>query len=665
MYEYQNSVLCIQGSWLIEQGILSESYYKQLCFRKQLEKINVGGNGRKALIKFDTIKQDIKAKIIAITGDPKETAKHITFTDYLKPDSVAIDFFNDYRLENGDGLPEKNIAEYCANADVLQAIDLILATTMSKRKALGSKVKPWEKIAAIVAQLQRGQWPHSLPANEKRLRDRYNAFKKEGYQSLVHKGFGHKNAEKISDEAKYWVLARWADRVNRCANYGQLLREYNAYAEQNEWKVLMSEQTLQNFLQDPKIEPMWHGHRFGELKSKEKYSYQHTTKLASIRDSLWYSDGTKLNYFYQDAQGKRQTCQVYEVIDSFSEVFLGYHISKSEDYDAQFNAYKMAIQTAGHKPYEIKYDNQGGTKKLEAQSFLGKISKINTNTQPYNGKSKTIESAFGRFQTQFLKQDWFFTGQNITATKSESKANMEFILKNSSSLPTLDEIKAVYAKRRQQWNEAPHPKTGVSRIEMYLNSENPATPAITVWEMIELFWIERDKPVTCTAQGISFTEKKIEYQYIVYDDERMPDIRWLRDNVDKKFVVKFNPDDMTLIYLFEKTPLGLRRVAAAETKVAVHRGVQEQEDWENEYIRKINEQNKVIRIEARDEMDAILAEHNRLPEDYGLKSPVLHGIESSRKKQSKKEKTTIGEYQKAISNVALTENTETDIYSIM
>ncbi len=91
---------------------------------------------------------------------------------------------------------------------------------------------------------------------------------------------------------------------------------------------------------------------------------------------------------------------------------------------------------------------------------MTKISRIQTATKPYNGKSKTIESAFGRFQSQFLKRDWFFTGQNITTKKAESKANMEFVLANTANLPTLDEVKEIYAQRRREWNEAPHHKTG-------------------------------------------------------------------------------------------------------------------------------------------------------------------------------------------------------------
>jgi len=667
MFEYYQNSLCVQASWILENELISLSNYCQLIKRKHLNVLQRGGNGRPALIEFDTIRKDIKEKIIALTGDPTEKAKHITFTDYLKTDHVADDFFNRHTLDNGEALPEKNKAEYKANAEVLNAIDHIMSSTMGKRKALGSKVKPWPKIAEVVALLPQHRWPHSLPSNEKRLRDKYNLYKKEGYASLIHKGFGHKNSEKLDDDAKRWVLARWADRVQRCPNYAQLLKEYNSIAEHHGWKPLKVELTLINFLTDPKIEPLWHGYRFGELKTKEKYTFQFSTKLPGMRDSLWYSDGTKLNYYYQE-NGKMQTCNVYEVFDAYSEVFLGYHISKSEDYEAQYQAYKMALQIAGHKPYEVKYDNQGGHKKLENNSFLGKISRISSNTAPHNGKSKTIENAFYRFQAQFLKKDWFFTGQNITTKKDESRANMETILRNAASLPTLDEVKKVYDQRRKEWNEAPHPKTGVSRIEMYLNSENPASQPVTIWDMISMFWIQRDKPVTCNAYGISFIEKGQKYTYMRYKEDRMPDFTWLGENIDRKFVVKYDPDDMTTIQLYVDTPLGLRSAGGAELKIEIHRARQEQEAFEAQYINNIIEANKTQRIERRDKMEEILIEHGRATEDYGLRSPLLAGVNSSKAKQKavKKETTTIGQYQKALSEAVETEiATEVDIYKLM
>ena len=117
------------------------------------------------------------------------------------------------------------------------------------------------------------------------------------------------------------------------------------------------------------------------------------------------------------------------------------------------------MKTSGHKPYEIRFDNQGGHGKLKNGHFFEQMAHLAIATQPYNGKSKTIESIFGRFQSGYLHRDWFFTGQNITAKKAESRQNMEFILKNAVSLPTLEAIKRVYVQRRMEWNEATHPLT--------------------------------------------------------------------------------------------------------------------------------------------------------------------------------------------------------------
>lgn len=665
MYELFNNTVCVPSAFLFENGIVNMDHYNKLCQRKHLTRIGPrGGNGRTSRIEVSSMRKDIKFKVVEILGDPDANAKNITFTDFVLTDQQAVEFFNHHTLDNNEPLPEPKIKEYSANAAVLNAITTIMATAMGKRKALGSKVKPWEKLAIVVSEIPKHKWPHSLPSNHRSLQRKYNDYRANGYESLIHKLFSQKNAEKINDDAKSYVLARWSDRVRKCANYAQLLSEYNSMAIDQNWKQLKSEQSLMNFLQDPKIEPLWYGHRFGELKSKEKFNYQHSTIISSMRDSLWYSDGTKLNYYYQDENGKMQTVQVYEVFDTYSEVFLGYHISNTENYEAQYYAFKMALQIAGHKPFEIKFDNQGGTKKLQANSFLGKLARLTSNTQPYNGKSKTIESAFGRFQSQFLKQDWFFSGQNITATKLESKANMEMILANASSLPSLQEIKEVYRKRREEWNAAPHPKTGVSRLEMYLSSQNPATPEVSIWDMIDMFWITREKQVTCNAYGISFTDNKVDYSFMVYDENRNPDVRWLRDNIDKKFTIKYDPDDMSLIQLYEKTPLGLKKAATAETKIEIHRNRQEQEDWEASYYTQINNSLKVLRQEDRDFTDNNLTKHGMHPENYGLVAPVLKGIESSRKQKGKTEKNDIGSYQKIESNAVLAgiEN-DTDIFN--
>ena len=666
MFEYStNNILCIQASWLYDVAkIISYANYKQKCKRQQFQKIQTGGNGRCALICWETFPEPYKQQVLKIVGcSPYELVKKNKLIDLLELDVKAKEFFQSYTFEKGDqdlSIPEARQNEYIANASIFKVVLEIVQNKTLKRKALGgsTKVKLWQSIADAVAKLPKHIWAHNLPTNPRSFRNKINLFKKEGYISLIHKGYSNTNSEKINDAAKMWLLSRWADRVQKVANITQLFNEYNEQAKITDWKRLKEPKSIYNFLHSEDIQPMWYAHRFGELKAKEKFVYQHKTKLPSFRDSLWYSDGTKLNYYYLDADGKIATCQVYEVMDAFSEVFLGYHISKTENYEAQYFAYKMAAKVSGFRPYQISFDNQGGHKKLQSINFLNNLSRLSIKTQPYNGKSKTIESAFGRFQQQFMKKDWFFTGQNITTSKKESKANMEFILANKANLPTLNDIKEVYKKRREEWNAALHPQTRIPRIEMYFNSSNPQSAALTLADLVDLFWIERQKPVKASAFGITFQENKIKHTYMVHKDG-LPDVEWLARNIDKPFHIKFDPADMSMIYLYEKTNLGLRFITEATIKIEISRGQQEQEEWEAGFIAKVEAAKKAYRLKAVNQMDQILDDHQATPEHYGLNSPSIKGLQTSKaqksktkiiKKQKQTSKTDIAELLKVESN---------------
>lgn len=670
MFEYYQNTLCVQAGWLMNHGIISEPNYKYHKSAGNLKVVRRGCRTTPALVEYESILPRFQEKILQIVPDPHKTTKHIKFRDYLEQDPKAIQFFNDWTIPDGSALPNKNKQEYAANAAILNTIDFLINNKLAKRKALGTaKTKVWQKIINIIQDLPQHQWPHNLPKNERRLKDKFNLYKKEGYESLIHAGFCNKNSEKINDNAKMWLISRFADQVERVATIYQLWQEYNKRAKEEGWKRLKSDTPVYNFLHQEDIKPLWYGHRFGELKAKEKYTYHHKTKMPTMRDSLWYSDGTKLNFYYQDENGKMQTRNVYEVMDVFSETFLGYHVSKTEDYQAQYFAYKMAAKTAGHRPYQIGFDGQGGHKKLKSGEFLSKMARLSIKTQPYNGKSKTIENAFGRFQMQVMKKLWFFTGQNINAKRVESRQNMEFILANVENLPTLEEAIAAYEKCRLEWNEAPFQRTGKPRLEKYLASENPEAPELSMFDLVDLFWILRDKPSTYSASGISFKEKSDKYEYVVYDENRYVDMDFHRKSIDKKFHIKFDPEDMSLIYLYEKTPLGLRFVTAAETKTAVSRARQDINEFEDQYIKEMAKRNKEARVDMRDETERILEQFGATAEQRGLNRPLLKGIEKKKRgkkktKPAKTENNEIGVYQKELSNAVAGEDDE-DIYDIM
>lgn len=515
MFEWLDNILCVQAGWLYEEGnIMTENCYKKLTYRKAIQVLRRACKGRPALVAYESMPERYKSAIEAITGDPYKKVEENELLKYIKEDTAALTFYRKYRYGEDKALPDETIREYYANVQVMNAIGELLAMRKAMRSKLGrrSMADVWKKISQSVNSLPSRQYPCRLPENDRRLKEKFNDYRKEGYTLFIHKGFGNINTEKLNDQVKLWILSQWANNIDRITSERHLLDVYNEHAEEMQkkggedartWKPIRSEQTLHNFLFSDGIRNLWWGARYGELKSKEKFMYQHSTLMPTMRNSLWYSDGTKLNFFFRDDNGSISTMSVYEVMDVYSEVFVGYAFCETENYAAQREAFRRALLFAGEKPFQVTFDNQGGHKKMEATSFLSKLAHVAIRTKPYNGKSKTIEGAFGRFQQMLMKQKFFFTGQNVTAKSDESKANREFLLANKDNLPTLEEVKQIYLEYREKWNRGKHPKSseGLTRLEMYHNSRNDALVEIRREDMIDLFCVEHASPVRVTPGG--------------------------------------------------------------------------------------------------------------------------------------------------------------------
>lgn len=656
------NTLCVTGEELIlsesnPNGVVTKSNYDAWVRRRKVKKFSRSCFGQPVRITLDSVPAPYREAWIKKNCEgcaPETPSVKDGFTKQYETDAAAATFFKNYHVDygdkkNGTGLPDERQEEYVFNASVLNAVARALHANQTGRKKMRmpKELGFWESAAAAMRRFHDMGVMHTLPENPRRLRDRYVRYQKGGYETLIHKNYANANAVKITDEAGEWLVAQWMSQIERAtieqlhARYNEKALEMNEKAGREIWKMLNSSNSIRNYLYHPEVERIWHAARYGELSAKEKYSRQNRTILPSRRDSLWYSDGTKLNYFYLDEAGRTKTCNVYEVMDAYSECFLGYHISASEDYEAQYCAYRMAVKFSEHKPYEIRYDNQGGHKRLENSDLLKNLSRLAIRTAPYNGKSKTIERAFGEFQSQYLHKDWFFSGQNITARKKESRANMEFILANNSNLPTLDEVKEAYRKRRDEWNAAAHPKTGISRKEMYLTSENEKSQKAGILELIDLFGVTTPEARRYTASGIELEVKGVRYAFEVLTADGTPDRDFNRRNIGRRFYRRYQPDDLSIISLYEDSENGKRFVAFAQPYKTVHRAIQDQTNKDLVRIRQLQELNKKERIEDELKRSRILEKHGLHPHQHGLNVAPLKGVTTGRR-QAK----NVGQYLK-------------------
>lgn len=618
------------------EAVMTYTTYEKLASRKRLNKIDSGGGlGRRVQIEYSSLPERFRRRFEAKYGDPEELLRQDK--PALVINAEARRFFagiepGTFRLPNGETLPDDKVEEYTLNASVLDVLHAEVEKQRLGRNRLKQSTRIiWENILASAERL-RADFHHTLPNNEARLKDKVRTYEREGFICLVSKKFCNANKTKITPEGGRLLIALRRSRVP-VYTLRQIFDEYNRRAERKGWKTLESMNSVTSYLERPDVAPKWWAAVYGELSARQKFDRKQQTILPGVRDALWYGDGTKLNLYYKgrDKDGclVKKTVMVYEVIDAYSEMLLGYSIGETENAELQRRAFRMAIETAGHKPFEIVTDNQGGQKTTDSLSFMSRICHITRKTAPHTPQAKSIESVFGRFQREVLHADWRFTGQNITATSRDSRPNSEFIGANVDNLYTFEEMCAAYADYRQRWNDLRHPESKMSRREMYLRSQNPEAPALSRYDYMEMFWSVTERPSEFTSSGITIQVAGQRYSYEVLDAEGHPDMEFRRSNTTRKFFVRYDPDDMTRVWLCTKPAVGgLRMVVPAVPYAVVHRAIQEQTPEEQAFLRETLEANKRERILRQMEGYELEVAHGVAPEQHGLRTPRLQGLSS-------------------------------------
>ena len=608
-------------------AVMNWNTYKNMTFRQKVTVLRRGCKDTPALIEYDSLPERFQKAFVAKYGDPHELSRddkpHLAINDQ------AREYFAGATTGDGKHLSAERIEEYTINASVLDLLrDALMAQRTGRKRLNNSTPVSWDGIWATSESL-RESFGHTLPASKESLRRKIDQYAKEGFECLISKKLGNSNTLKIPEEGGKLMIALRRSKVPIYTE-AQIFEEYNRRAVKKGWKPLQSPNTVKQYLHRPEIEPKWWAAVYGELAAAQRFDRKHKTVMPERRDSLWYGDGTKLNLYFKgrDKNGKpaKMTAMVYEVVDAYSEMLLGYAIGAVENSDLQRRAFRMAIERAGYKPYEIVTDNQGGQKKNEARAFMSKICRASRTTQPHQPQAKSIEQIFGRFQRQVLHSDWRFTGQNMTATSRDSHINKEFIEDNYDNLYTYEEMCAAYAEYRERWNDRLHPRLRKPRREVYFDSVNPECERMLDYDIMDAFWRDTEMPSEFTASGITVQVDKRSYTYEVFDENGLPDMAFRRQYTGQQFFVKYDPDDMTQVWLCTKTSIGMRRIRKAQPYAVVHRAIQDQTTDELQFIRTMTEANKHERIARQMEGYQFDLDQGIAPEQHGLRSSRIRGI---------------------------------------
>lgn len=247
-YEFFNNCYGVKLGYLLKDtdrrkiesvDLFGYSAYKQRCQRMEGFRLREGrGLGNEALINYSKLKPYEQLPLIQRFGEPSKTTNLHLFTDYIFNNLETLAFFSAYRLADGRGLPADVVAEYASNANVLDACHNIINNNAVKRKAMGgTKVNIWEKLSTCVNNLDKKVYPHTLPSNFRRLKEKYRSYKKEGFIALIHKGFCNDNSRKVTADIERLILSLYIQNNN----------PYVADVANNYWRFLAGDIDIVDF----------------------------------------------------------------------------------------------------------------------------------------------------------------------------------------------------------------------------------------------------------------------------------------------------------------------------------------------------------------------------------------------------------------------------------
>ncbi len=395
------------------------------------------------------------------------------------------------------------------------------------------------------------------PINTIRVLD-YKAreYAKDGIDCLIGGYFGNANREKIDGT----IHAKLMDLAGNPLKFSfeDIGLFYNSFARENGLS-LMTVSAIKRHLNTPKHKKVWSYARNGKLATDILELPQIERAPVSRPDALWSLDGTTMQLYYKDANGKiKSDLYVYFVADVYSSAIIGYSVAFSESTGMVAEALKMAIDKYGYKPYQLQYDNGSANVSQAIQGVMTNMSHVHFPCTPYHGNSKYIETYIGHFQQRVLRMYEEFKGGNITTRSLNSKANPELLarLKKEDCFKSEAEIIAMFDDAVNKWNTRGEKRNkygefeGETKIARYMH-EHADREQFNYFEKISLFMGELKNTYQYKLQGITITLGGVKRKYIVPDMDGIGDFEFNRLHLYEHFSVRINPLNPDFITLYK------------------------------------------------------------------------------------------------------------------
>lgn len=507
------------------QNVLSKEISRNREKVYGVKPLQRGCRNRKLVIDFDSLPTHIQEAL----GDPRKMEHNLLY--FYKTDSVAVDFYTNFKRPDGTFLLPTEQQRYITNASVLISLIQLREKHITERVKLGMSLKGLntflcDESNSFNVYLEKKEKPtHNLPTHSTRFKETLNAFENEfkyngitfqyNYFSIIKDVEGKRkiNPLKVSDGVLSVLNGLFSTQKHK-PTATEIYRSYEAflsgYAEvYNETTgeiynpkefPKISESTVKGYLAKWENKAATFKTRSGDRqKYMQMFKPHHQLEVPKFAGSIISIDDRQPPF--KDLTGKR--AWFYNGIDLASECFTVFVYGKSKE-GIIIEFYRQLVRNytewGFNLPNELEAEsalNSSFTKTFLQEGYMFQDVRIEAN----NARGKRIERFFGalRYEVEKKRDGW------LARPTALSESNQQ----NSGDVPQIpyDEIIQNGIEDIFEWNNSPHSKDpSRTRWEYFTEMQHPDLKP-TNWKAI-LPYLGHKVPTSCSGGYIKLQGQK-------------------------------------------------------------------------------------------------------------------------------------------------------------
>lgn len=481
--------------------IISRQNYDILVRRKSVTVVRQGkGKGNYALIEYDSLPSEIKAKVDAKYPEMLEQQAREKnpafklFREAYRMDFKALAHYIEVLHNLSQSLPDKRLTalskEYAVNASVIQAVVKLRRDNELYRKVRGKRGVSWADMASAIA-FYKDEMGHTLGTSPTRFAQWVRKYESEGYDALISKKFGNMNTLKMSVEVERLLVAMAKDKHRPYKKtiwewYCDFRRGDLEYYDLDTGEIFdrerfpdLSEKTVVDFLNKPIVNAQLsktHDSRHDYMTRKR--AHHRRIKPRYSLSMITFDDKDFTAKVLVQGAKKPTALKAYFAFDVASGAVVGWSFGVKKDKELFLECvrcmYRNLISWGLGQPYEAQVENHLVSSYSDTMMKSGNLFPEVTFAGAENSQEKYAERLFHSFKYQIEKYNISNVGRHYAKNEANRVANKKVNDADNTNFEQevydYDQAVTLYLDMIRQFNEQPHPEIklyqGKTRLEV-------------------------------------------------------------------------------------------------------------------------------------------------------------------------------------------------------